>query len=223
MLGLALAAAPAAGQSARTGTETAPAEPAPENGAEARVAATEPAAEAPAAATEGADRTSSYRVKPGDQLEISIWKEPDMRRETLVLPDGTVSYPLAGHPKVTGLTPQEIEQLLDRLLASYFNDPFISVVVKRASGNQIYVMGQVRNPGAFTITQPVDVMQALSLAGGLSEFADKGDIIVLRRLDSGAQESIRFAYSSVQRGKKLSSNIILKSGDTVVVPEKGLF
>lgn len=171
----------------------------------------------------GSDRANTYRVKPGDQLEIAIWKEPDMRRDTLVLPDGTISYPLAGHPTVMGLTPKEIEELLGERLTNYFNDPFISVVVKQTSGNQVYVMGQVRNPGVFTITQPVDVMQALSLAGGLSQFADKNKIIVLRRLDTGAQKVIRFAYSSVQRGKKLTSNIILKGGDTVVVPEKGLF
>lgn len=169
------------------------------------------------------NRPATYRVRPGDLLEISIWKEPDMRRETLVLPDGTISYPLAGHTRVVGLTPSEIERLLSKRLVKYFKNPFISVIVKKTTGNQIYVLGQVHNPGAFTIVQPTDVMQALSLAGGLSEFADKGDIMVLRRLENGEQKVIPFKYSSVQRGKNLSTNVMLISGDTVIVPERGLF
>lgn len=168
-------------------------------------------------------RATTYRVKPGDQLEISIWREPEMRREMLVLPDGTISYPLAGHTQVVGMTPKEIEDMLTRRLTKYFKDPFLNVIVKRTTGNQIYVLGEVRNPGAFTINQPVDVMQALSLAGGLSEFADKGDIKVLRRRDNGRQEVISFKYSAVQRGRNLASNITLLSGDTVIVPERGLF
>jgi len=172
---------------------------------------------------ESLGRETTYRVKPGDLLEISIWKEPDMRREMLVLPDGTISYPLAGHSQVVGMTPKEIEELLGRRLARYFKNPFINVIVKRTTGNQIYVLGEVRNPGAFTINQPVDVMQALSLAGGLSEFADKSEIIVLRRSPGGGQEVLSFKYSSVQRGRNLNANITLVSGDTVVVPERGLF
>lgn len=171
----------------------------------------------------GLGRDTSYRVKPGDLLEISIWKEPDMRREMLVLPDGTISYPLAGHVQVVGMTPKEIEDVLARRLSGYFKNPFLNVIVKQATGNQIFVLGEVRNPGAFTITQPIDVMQALSLAGGLSEFADKSEIIVLRRQGNGEQKVISFKYSSVQKGRNLGTNVTLLSGDTVVVPERGLF
>lgn len=171
----------------------------------------------------GFNAAADYRVKPGDLLEISIWKEPDMRREMLVLPDGTISYPLAGHVEVEGMTPKEIEALLARRLSRYFKNPFLNVIVKQTTGNQIYVLGEVRNPGAFTISQPIDVMQALSLAGGLSEFADKSEIVVLRRQGDGEQKVINFKYSSVQKGRNLGTNVKLLSGDTVVVPERGLF
>lgn len=173
-----------------------------------------------AASSRGA---ATYRVKAGDQLEVSIWKEPEMRRVTLVLPDGSISYPLAGQVQVSGLTPSEIEQLLNERLSQFFKDPFLSVTIKETSGNRIYVLGQVRNPGVFPVTQPVDVMQALSLAGGLGQFADTREILVLRRGPDGKLRSIPFKYSSVQKGQDLSSNVILKAGDTVVVPEKGLF
>ncbi len=166
----------------------------------------------------------SYRLSPGDMLEISIWKDDNMRRKVVVLPDGTISYPLAGHFRVAGMTVQEVEaKLVEKLKQGrYYKDVTITVSVMEARGNEIFVIGEVNNPGAFTARRQIDVMQALSLAGGLTEFADETDIVVLRRSQNG-QESFPFDYSAVQSGRKLSSNILLQSGDTVVVPAGGIF
>ncbi|MDH5411152.1 MAG: polysaccharide export protein [Alphaproteobacteria bacterium] len=162
----------------------------------------------------------SYRLNPGDRLEISIWKEPDMRREVVVLPDGTISYPLAGHMTVAGMTPAEVQDLIARRLVerNIYRNPSLHLAVIEASGNQIYVIGEVRRPGAFILNRQLDVMQALSLAGGLSEYADKGDIIILRRSDTN-QTALKFDYSNVQSGKKLNTNVLLRSGDVIVVPD----
>ncbi len=174
-----------------------------------------------AQAQTGAASTGSYKVNAGDMLEISVWKEDDMLRETTVLPDGSITYPLVGQVSVVGMTPAEIQQLLSQRLARFYRDresPYVTVVVKSTGGNRVYVIGEVRSPGVFVITQPVDVMQALSMAGGLNEFADKGAIRVLRRSADGRQQTINFDYSAVRKGRELSSNIILQGGDTVVVP-----
>ncbi len=166
-----------------------------------------------------------YHLNPGDVLEISIWKEENMRREVVVLPDGTISYPLAGHLKVAGRTLADVEQeLKDRLVTgSFYKDPpALTVAVLETKGNQVFVIGEVNNPGAIVGSRPLDVLQALSLAGGLNEFADESDIVILRR-NGGGQETFSFDYSDVQAGGDVSGNIVLQSGDTVVVPASGIF
>ncbi len=164
---------------------------------------------------------ANYEINPGDMLQISVWKEPDTLREVVVLPDGAITYPLAGTVKVAGLTPAQVEQTLGQRLARFYvnrESPYVTVVVQSTGGNRIYVIGEVRSPGMFVITQPVDVIQALSMAGGLTEFANKSAIRVLRRLPSGQQTTLAFDYAAVQRGRDLSSNIRLMTGDTVLVP-----
>lgn len=165
-----------------------------------------------------------YLLNPGDVLEITIWREENMRREVMVLPDGTISYPLAGHLLVAGNTVAEVEQqLVSRLVeGNFYKNPTLTVSVKETSGNQIFVIGEVTKPGVFIGRRQLDVMQALSMAGGLTEFADKDDIMILRR-EGDKRLTFEFDYSDAQSGKNLSKNIILKSGDTVVVPAGGIF
>ncbi len=168
---------------------------------------------------------NEYRLNPGDLLDISIWNEDNMRREVIVLPDGTISYPLAGHLKVAGRTLADVEQeLKSRLVTgSFFKDaPALTVAVLQTQGNQVFVIGEVNTPGAIAGNRPLDVLQALSLAGGLSEFADESEILILRRNADG-QETYMFDYSNVQAGRDVSSNIVLQSGDTIIVPASGLF
>ena len=159
-----------------------------------------------------------YLLNPGDTLDISVWKEEGMEREVLVLPDGMISFPLVGHIKASGQSPEALQRALAERLQKYIPDPVVTVSIQNVTGNKIYVIGQVREPGEFLAGHRIDVMQALSLAGGLTPFADEDDIVVLRR-SNGKQTVHTFDYSDVKRGRKLESNILLQSGDNVVVPD----
>ncbi len=163
---------------------------------------------------------ASYRLNPGDILDISVWKEEGMQRETLVLPDGMISFPLAGHLMAAGKTPQEIQESLIVRIREFIPDPQITVTVVRTEGNKIYVVGQVNNPGEFPVSHRIDVMQALSLARGLTPFGDENDIRILRRDPAtGKEQAFTFDYSAVKNGKGLETNVQLQSGDVVVVPD----
>lgn len=163
-----------------------------------------------------------YALNPGDVLEISVWKEEGMQREVLVLPDGSISFPLAGHVQAAGLSPLQVEEILAERLKKYFPDLAISVSVRSVAGNKIFVIGQVRQSGEYPVGSTVDVMQALSLAGGFTQFAAEDEIRILRR-ENGKQTTFSFNYSRVETGRALETNIILKSGDVVVVPTEGVF
>lgn len=159
-----------------------------------------------------------YTVQPGDILEISVWKEVDLQREVLVRPDGRFSFPLVGDIDATGKTVGDLREEITAGLQKYIPDLIVTVTVKSILGNKVYVLGQVNNPGEFVVNPRVDVMQALSMAGGTTPFAALNDIVVLRRDGNGAQTAIRFAYKDVERGRSLEQNIVLNSGDVVVVP-----
>ena len=159
-----------------------------------------------------------YLLNPGDVLEVSVWKEEGMTRDVLVLPDGTISFPLAGHLKASGLTAAAVQKALTDRLQQYIPEPVVTVTVRDVTGNKIYVIGQVNNPGEFPAGHAIDVMQALSLAGGLTAFGDENDIKVLRR-KGDKQISFPFDYSAVKKGNNLDLNIVLQSGDIVVVPD----
>lgn len=165
----------------------------------------------------------AYKLNPGDVLQISVWKEEGLQQQVLVLPDGDISFPLAGHIKASGLSPEQLQNVLQKRLKNFFADPVITVTVVQVGGNKIYVIGQVKNPGEFPANRPLDVMQALSLAGGLTTFAADGDIKVLRRDASGKQQAIAFNYSEVSKGNRLDTNVVLQAGDVVVVPTSGIF
>jgi polysaccharide biosynthesis/export protein len=158
-----------------------------------------------------------YTVKAGDLLSISVWKEPDLTREALVRPDGSFSFPLVGEVDARGKTVADLNKTVMQRLAKYISDPVVTVTVQEVKGNKIYVIGQVNRPGEFVVNPSVDVMQALSMAGGTTPFASLGDIVILRRTSSG-KTALPFRYNDVARGKKLEQNIDLQSGDVVVVP-----
>jgi polysaccharide export outer membrane protein len=167
----------------------------------------------------GAESVASdgYKLRPGDILTISVWKETDLQAETLIRPDGGMSFPLAGELQAADHTVSELTSLLETRIRKFVPDAVVTVTVKAATGNRVYVIGKVNKAGDFQLFGPLDVMQALSLAGGATPFADTNSIRVLRR-DGGHQVSIDFHYGDVERGRKLEQNILLHSGDTVVVP-----
>jgi polysaccharide export outer membrane protein len=159
----------------------------------------------------------NYTVKPGDTLSISVWKEPDLQKETLVRPDGSFSFPLVGEVDAKGKTVSDINKFMSQRLAKFISDPVVTVSIQEIKGNKVYVIGQVNKPGEFIMNPTVDVMQALSMAGGTTPFAALGDIVVLRRTPGGKQ-SLPFRYNDVVKGKRLDQNIDLQAGDVVVVP-----
>src|ERR1700730_13507560 len=161
---------------------------------------------------------AGYTVKPGDILAVSVWKEPDLQGPVLVRPDGAFSFPLAGQMDARGKTVQELQQMVTERLKKFISDPVVTVSIQEIKGNKVYVIGQVNKPGDFIVNPRVDVMQALSMAGGTTPFAALGDIMILRRTDTGQQQALPFKYTDVVRGRNLQQNIMLQAGDVVVVP-----
>jgi polysaccharide export outer membrane protein len=165
-----------------------------------------------------ADAEPNYRLNPGDKLLISVWHEENLKEEVLVLPDGTVSFPLIGHIPAAGKTIEELRTALTEAIAEFIPEPAVDVSLLAAEGNVIYVVGEVTRPGPYVMTRPMDVLQALTTAGGLTMFADQNDIRILRRGTDGKTRLINFSYGDVADGEKLETNIILQSGDTIIVP-----
>jgi polysaccharide export outer membrane protein len=158
-----------------------------------------------------------YGLQPGDIVRVSVWREEQLDQGVLVRPDGGISFPLAGDLNAAGMTIQEVTDAIALRLSDYIPNPVVTVSLQENSGNRIYVTGRVQQPGVFLVNRPVDVMQALAMAGGLTPFANKNDIKILRREGSG-QISIPFNYKAVQKGQSLQQNILLEAGDTLVVP-----
>lgn len=158
-----------------------------------------------------------YLIQAGDVLQVTVWKEPDLTGEILVRSDGGLSFPLVGDVVAAGKTVDAVREEFTKRLKNYIPDPVVTIQAKQVTGNQIFVTGRVQKPGGFPFVKPLDVMQALSLAGGGTPFASMDDIVILHR-ENGEQQAIRFHYSMVSKGRALSENILLKSGDTVVVP-----
>ncbi|MCB1679477.1 MAG: polysaccharide biosynthesis/export family protein [Halioglobus sp.] len=162
---------------------------------------------------------ASYFVNPGDVLKIDVWNEDSLSSKVLVRPDGRISLPMAGEIDTSKSTPMEVGDKIARALGAYMKDiPQVVVSLVEVSGNKIYVIGKVAEPGMYTISSDTDVMQALALAGGLNAFAAENEIRILRRKEDGTQFAIPFEYAKVKSGKDLENNILLHSRDIVVVP-----
>ncbi|MFW5444439.1 MAG: polysaccharide biosynthesis/export family protein [Methylococcaceae bacterium] len=160
----------------------------------------------------------TYHVQPGDVLDVTVWKEEGLQQEVMVRPDGGMSFPLAGDFIAQGKSLIEIQQVISERLSQYIADPVVTVAAKQLLGNKIYVIGKVNKPGEYIVNRYIDVMQALSMAAGVTPFSAVNDIKILRRDQNGNQQSFDFRYGDVADGENLAQNIILKSGDVVVVP-----
>jgi len=161
--------------------------------------------------------TRDYHIGPEDLLSISVWKEPDLQREVRVRPDGGISFPLAGDVNVAGKTPEEVTGVITQRVQKYIPAAVVTVSVVEVAGYNVFVIGQVNAPGKFVLGRYVDVMQALTLAGGMTPFANTDNISVRRRV--GSREIVYpFDYGAVQDGDNTQQNIVLQSGDVVVVP-----
>jgi polysaccharide export outer membrane protein len=169
---------------------------------------------------------NAYRINGGDQIHVSVYGEQNLNDDVTVQPDGRISFPLVGNITALGLTLEELQaKIADNLRQSqYFpnlTNNEVTVALRKATGNSVSVIGQVKQAGTYNFDTRLDVIQVLSLAGGLTPFADKDGILILRRDASGKQTTIPFDYEAVEDGEDLEANIILRGGDVVVVPQAG--
>jgi len=175
-----------------------------------------PAAVASSTSPSG-EAPSDYQIGPEDVLDISVWKEEGLKKEVLVRPDGGISFPLAGDIQAAGKTARQLQQEITQRLAKFMSDPVVSVSVLKIASNKVYVIGRVNKPGEYSAGRYLDILQALSMAGGLTPFAAENDIKVVRK-ENGKELVFPFRYAQVKAGTNLEQNITLKGGDVVVVP-----
>ena len=163
------------------------------------------------------DAGSGYQIGPEDILEISVWKEEGLKKEVLVRPDGGLSFPLVGEIRAAGKTVEQLKKEIAQRLEKFIPDPVVSIALLKVTGNKFYIIGRVNKPGEFPAGRYVDVLQALSMAGGLTPFASENGIKVMRK-EGGRDLVFPFRYSDVKNGENMEQNIQLKGGDVVVVP-----
>ena len=159
----------------------------------------------------------NYVIGAQDVLDINVWKEPDVSRIVPVRPDGKISLPLLNDVQAAGLTPAQLAAQVTESLKKYVTNPQVTVIVTTINSQRVYILGEVTRPGAFPLIPGMSVLQALSSAGGFTQFAKVKSIFV-RRLENGKETKFPFNYKDVISGKKPEQDILLKAGDTIVVP-----
>lgn len=163
-------------------------------------------------------QAAPYRIGPGDNLQIDVWKEPEASIPSVtVRPDGRISVPILGDIDASGATPEELQVVLAAKYGALIRDARVTVLVKQAVVPKIYVIGEVRREGPVRMETPLTILQALAEAGGLTDFAKRRKIYILRVLN-GRRDLVSFDYDAVVRGERLEQNVVLRPGDTIVVP-----
>lgn len=160
---------------------------------------------------------SKYIIGPGDVLEISVWKDESLSRTVVVPPDGIISFTLIGDIDTSGMTVTDIRNIVTEKIKEYVPEAFVSVILMEINSLNAYVIGKVNKPGTYSILLDTNVMQILSMAGGVNPFASESNIQVLRRVNN-VTVKIPFDYKEVLKGENLKQNIVLQRGDVVVVP-----
>jgi polysaccharide export outer membrane protein len=158
-----------------------------------------------------------YVIGPEDVLSIVFWKDADMSAVVVVRPDGKISLPLLNDVQVAGSTPEQLRAQLIHAASKYVEDPNATVVVKEVHSRKVFITGNVLKPGTFPLAGDMNVVQLIALAGGLQEYADQKNIVVMRT-DGGRVQYLKFNYKDVVKQKNVQQNVSLKPGDTVVVP-----
>ena len=160
---------------------------------------------------------NTYIIGEQDVLGIDVWKERDISQTVVVRPDGKITIPLVDEVYVVGMTPLQLQTMLEEKLKPFLTVPQVTVIVKEISSRKVYLMGQVGRTGPFLINSTTTVLQLIAQAGGLRDFAKKKKIYIMRNVN-GKTEQYRFNYDEVIKGKNLQQNIVLRPGDTIVVP-----
>jgi polysaccharide export outer membrane protein len=179
-------------------------------------AATAPAQAAPAIAPAGAAAKDSYVIGASDVLSVTVWKEPTLSGTMLVRPDGMISMPLLGDVQSAGLTPLQLSDQIAAKLKKFIQDPNVSVLISQIHSKVVYLLGEVMKKGPVDMTPGMTLLQAVGSGGGLTDFANKKKIYILRD-EAGKHERIPVHYREALKGNS-SLDLVLKPGDTIVVP-----
>ena len=167
--------------------------------------------------SESVASSRQYTLGSEDVIEVSVWKEEDFSKVVLIRPDGRISLPLIGDIQAAGLTAEKLTENIKKALGDYVDSPTVSVIVQQINSLKIFIQGEVASPGVLELRSNTTLLQAISLAGGFTEWAKKDKIAILRR--SGDKEiRIPVDYEKILSGKDPSQNILLKRGDTIIVP-----
>jgi polysaccharide biosynthesis/export protein len=161
--------------------------------------------------------TEAYLIGPGDVLEIAVWKDEVLTKAPVVRPDGFISFPLIGEVQASGKTTAQLKAEMEKKLAHFVPDVVLLLDIKQINSLIIYVIGKANTPGRFNMNSDVNILQAISMAGGLNSFAKRSSIKIFRHED-GKTRIMPFDYDDVVDGKHLEQNILLKRGDVVVIP-----
>lgn len=162
---------------------------------------------------------SGFTIGPEDVLGVLVWREADVSGDVTVRADGMITLPLIRDVQAAGLTPNALAEQIQTALREYITDASVTVVVRQMNSRKAFITGEVAKPGPYPLVAPTTVMQLLAIAGGLTEFADANAITILR-IEDGRSVSHKFEYKDVAKGRKAEQNLLLRPGDTVVVPEK---
>jgi polysaccharide export outer membrane protein len=187
--------------------------PAPALAQQAQKTEAPKAAAAPPAA---ANVPPSYVIGVDDQLGVRYWLDEKMSAEVTVRPDGKISLPLIGDVAVTGLTPHELADIVEKLATKFIAEPDVTVIVRAVHSRKVFVIGQVGRPGVVPLNDELTVLTLLATVGGVAEYADKDKIVIIRK-ENGKERRFNFNYNEVVRGKRLEQNILLRPGDTILV------
>src|SRR5688572_11608102 len=163
------------------------------------------------------DAPPGYVIGPLDVLEVMFWRDKDLSAEVVVRPDGKISLPLLNDVQAGGLTPEQLRSDVLERARRFVEDPTATVIVKQINSRNVFIMGEVQKPGTYPLGGATSVLQLIAIAGGLTEFAARDEIVLLRTLE-GQTERHRVNYSAVLKGNDLKQNLELRPGDTVVVP-----
>jgi polysaccharide biosynthesis/export protein len=158
---------------------------------------------------------ADYVIGPDDVLVIAVYKTPEVSGEVGVRPDGKISIPMINEVQAAGKTPEELRQTLMTMFKSFFNDPNVTVVVKAINSRKVSITGSVQKPGPYPLMGPMTVLQLISMAGGLADFAKSKEIVIIRQ---GVPTPFKVNYNDLKKGKNLKQNIELRPGDTIIVP-----
>jgi polysaccharide export outer membrane protein len=180
-------------------------------------AASTPAATPASAQVSGLQADADYVIGPTDVLTVVIHDDKEIASEVTVRPDGKITLPLINDVVAAGLTPAQLRVRITELEKRFIKVPVVTVIVKQVNNNRAFITGQVRTPGSYVLPGPTTVLQLLAMAGGFAEFADREHILIAR-VEQGVQTSFTFNYDRALKKQDLSQNILLKPGDTVVVP-----